>query len=505
MALGLYLALLAVLVLNAPVAVLDPGHARFFVLVGAVGAWRYGWGLVHLVRALLYRGLVFPGLRARARRLADNAGESAAREELFLVITSYRIAPAVTIRVYRALVREAIAWGGPVTLVASIVETADERLIKRLFELLDPPEQVRLRLVRLPGRGKRHALAVALRAVARSRPREDAVVAVLDGDTLLTPGCLAATVPLFRLQPRVMALTTDERPVLVGRSRIARAWLELRFAQRHQMMSSLGLSHRLLAVTGRMSLLRARVATDPSFIDRIENDQLQHWRLGRFRFLTGEDKSSWVWLLERRHAMLYVPDVTVLTLEQPPPGGFARASTALMMRWSGNMLRAGSQALALGPARIGAFLWWCVVDQRIAVWTPLIAPTLALALGLFADPLYLYAYLLWVMLTRLGQTVLLATSGRAISGLWPLLLYWNQVWGALVKGWVLFRLDRQRWTRQPIEAERDLMPEDLRWMQLSSNVLHAAALATLVLAVGFWAGLLGPAWARPLSVSLLGS
>jgi glycosyltransferase Alg8 len=505
MALVLYLALLAVLVLNAPAAVLEPGHARFFVLLGAVGAWRYGWGLVHLVRALIYRGLVFPGLRARARALALQDGEDGHREELFLVVTSYRIAPAITIRVYRALIREAIAWDGPVTLVASIVETADERLIKRLFELLDPPERVRLRLVRLPGRGKRHALAVALRAVARARPREDAVVAVMDGDTVLTPGSLAATVPLFRLRPRAMALTTDERPVLVGRSAIARAWLELRFAQRHQIMSSLGLSRRLLAVTGRMSLLRARVATDPTFIDRIENDQMEHWRLGRFRLLTGEDKSSWVWLLERGHEMLYVPDVTVLTLEQPPPGGFARASTALMMRWSGNMLRAGSQALALGPSRIGPFLWWCVVDQRIAVWTPLIAPTLALALGLFADPLYLYAYLLWVMLTRLVQTVLLVTTGRAISGLWPPLLYWNQVWGALVKGWVLFRLDRQRWTRQPIRAERDLMPEDLRWMRLSSNLLHAAALAFLVLAVGFWAGLLGPAWASPLSVSLLGS
>ena len=78
------------------------------------------------------------------------------------------------------------------------------------------------------------------------------------------------------------------------------AWHELRFAQRHQLMSSMGLSRRLLAMTGRMSIYRGSVATDPGFIEAIEDDHLDHWRLGRIKLLTGEDKSTWFWLLRAR-------------------------------------------------------------------------------------------------------------------------------------------------------------------------------------------------------------
>ena len=51
-----------------------------------------------------------------------------------------------------------------------------------------------------------------------------------------------------------------------------------------------------------MSVYPLRIATDPSFIDMIQNDSLDHWRLGRCRLLTGEDKSAAYWLLRARHA-----------------------------------------------------------------------------------------------------------------------------------------------------------------------------------------------------------
>lgn len=37
-------------------------------------------------------------------------------------------------------------------------------------------------------------------------------------------------------------------------------------------------------MTGRMSVFRANVVTDPGFIADVESDSLQHWRLGRFKF-----------------------------------------------------------------------------------------------------------------------------------------------------------------------------------------------------------------------------
>src|SRR3546814_17241852 len=74
-------------------------------------------------------------------------------------------------------------------------------------------------------------------------------------------------------------------------------WHKLRFAQRHLNMCSMALTRRVLTLTGRMSLFRVGIVTDPRFIDDVQNDALDHWRLGRFKFLTGDDKSSWFSLM----------------------------------------------------------------------------------------------------------------------------------------------------------------------------------------------------------------
>lgn len=493
MLLAFYALALTALALHAPAAIWSPEARAFLVVIGTVGAWRWSWGFVHLARSLWYRRRVFARWRRAVERLAAHAADDTGRlrllgPEAFVVVTSYRIRSETTAAMLRAAVAEAIDCGLRVTIVVSLVEPADARLVKALFHALTPPERVSLALVRLDPRGKRGALAVALRAVSRLRPHPEAGVVVMDGDTVLPPGTLRRCLPFFTLLPKVMGLTTDQDAVVAGGPLIT-AWHRLRFAQRHLVMSSVALSGRLLTMTGRMAIFRARVATHPGFIRRIEDDALDHWRLGRVPLLTGEDKSTWLWLLQNRCRMLYVPDVRVLTIEHPPSPSFVKASTSLMLRWFGNMLRAGSQALALGPARTGGFLWWCLIDQRLSMWTPLVGPTAALLVGFTGAPAFLYAYGLWVLATRLGQTLLLLTVRDTVSGLWPFLLYYNQVYGALVKTWVLFRPDRQRWTRQNIR----LGPagRGRAWVaSLVSGYLHVLALAALVTGVGFATGAL---------------
>lgn len=256
-------------------------------------------------------------------------------------------------------------------------------------------------------------------------------------------------------------------------------------------MSSLALSGRLVTLTGRTSLYRAEVATDPGFVAAIERDRLDHWRLGPIPLLTGEDKSAALWLLRAGWRSLYVPDVAVLTVEEPPAPTLLAAATPLMHRWFGNMLRASGRGIALGPGRIGWFTWWCLVDQRISMWTPLVGPIATILLTLAAGPAFLYAYLLWVMGTRLLQTLALLAARPAVDGLWPPLLYFTQVYGALVKTWVLFRLDRQRWTRQGVPLRRGApRPSPLR--AVGSGALHLLALAGLAAAVAIATGVLPP-------------
>ena len=197
-------------------------------------------------------------------------------------------------------------------------------------------------------------LAQGFRAISRDAPPGDAVVAVIDGDTLLTDGLIRKTVPFFKMLPRMGALTTDEECHVQG-SPIMREWHDLRFAQRQILMSSMGLSRRVLTLTGRMSLFRAAIVTQPDFIRLMEDDHLDHWRFGRLKFLTGDDKSSWYWLLKNGWEMLYVPDVAIQTWEHPPARHFLPASTQLMRRWFGNMLRTNERALDVPPHVTGFF------------------------------------------------------------------------------------------------------------------------------------------------------
>jgi glycosyltransferase Alg8 len=146
--------------------------------------------------------------------------------------------------------------------------------------------------------------------------------------------------------------------------------------------------------------------------------------------------------------MLYVPDTTVVCLEQPPARRLVRTAIPLMVRYYGNMVRNNGRAIALGPHRLGWFVWWALVDQRLSPWTSLTGPLSALALSLRAGPAVLILYLGWVLLSRSVQSLIAGGFSRRIHPYMPLILYFNQLAGSMIKILLFFNPDRQKWTRQ---------------------------------------------------------
>jgi glycosyltransferase Alg8 len=446
-----YVGLLMGLALALPPSLFNSDSKDFIFLIGAVGIWRYSMGAMHFVRGMLFLYVVYPYLRRKVRKL----GADAAPSHVFLMVTSFRIDASTTAAVYRSVIREAIDCGYPTTIVASLVEMSDELLMKALWAKMNPPDRVSLDFVRIAGTGKRDGLAYGFRAISRHMPDEHAVVAVIDGDTVLNEGVVLKTVPWFALWPNVGGLTTNEFCEVRG-GYIMSEWHKLRFAQRHINMCSMALSKRVLTMTGRMSVFRASVVTDPMFIADVESDSLKHWRLGTFRFLTGDDKSSWFSLMRLGYDTFYVPDAAINTVEHPPEKSFVKASRKLMYRWYGNNLRQNSRALGLGIRRLGLFTMVVLFDQRVSMWTSLLGLTAALIATLKYSVTFLFAYLLWIGITRLILTLLLSLSGHPVGPAYPVILYYNQIVGALMKIYVFFRLDRQSWTRQPTSTKRDL-------------------------------------------------
>lgn len=454
--------------------------ASVLAVIGVIAMWRYSWAILHFLRGMIFQHLVFPRSRRRAEALA------AEREppHAYLLVTSFRIPTETTARVYEAAFVAALNAAGGATIIASLVEMSDERLVKQIFRKVVGEEhpKVRLVLVRIAGTGKRDALAYGMRAIARFTPDPDDFVAVIDGDSIVPPDLVARTAPFFLLGDDVGALTTDETCEVEG-AWIFQHWFPLRFAQRQVLMSSMGLSERVLTLTGRMSAFRADIACNPSFIEMVEADYLDHWRLGRFKFLTGDDKSSWFWLLREGYKMLYVPDVRVHTIETPPTSNFFRAAAMLMVRWFGNMLRNNSRALALGPARMGFFTWWTILDQRLSMWTSLTGPIFAILGAIFYTPQMLLLYLVWILVSRYAITLMLLSVRPRVSIAYPFLMFFNQVYGSAMKTFIFFRLDKQRWTRQRTMLAQGGWSLGAAVRSWSSVYMHVVAVAAFVVAI----------------------
>ncbi|MFC3283152.1 glycosyltransferase [Litchfieldella rifensis] len=482
------LALLTVLIAELPRNIFSPESQSFFFVIGAIGIWRYSWWFVLALRSVWYNRRVFPQLRAEA----DAIGAVEQPPALYVLCTSYRIEPEVTFAVYDALVREARDYGVPTTIFAAIADRTDVDVISHVLDENGWPDNVEVRYMFQKGDGKRSAMAEVLRAISRCMPPEGSLLVSMDGDIRLEPGTLERSLPFFLCQEALGALTTNNNALVTGGD-ATKEWYDLRYAQRHLVMSSMSLSNRLLVLTGRYSVFRAELATDPSFIELVESDHVEHWRFGNFKFLSGDDKSTWYWLLKRGWKMIYLPDVYVSGFEELPNRKRFFASTIeLMRRWYGNMLRTSNRAIQLGPRPMGMFTWWSLVDQRLSMWTTLVGPMVALLVTLFVRPSFIFAYLLWILFTRTLATLVLAWQRGRFSLLWIPLLYYNQIGGALLKTYVSFRFNRQKWSRQGISTGEPSDPVAARRQRLMGHFIHGVYVSCMLFVLIITTGVLMP-------------
>ncbi|MCB1519434.1 MAG: glycosyltransferase [Hyphomicrobiaceae bacterium] len=411
--------------------------------MGVLGIWRYSWWMTHWMRALYFANVKYP-------RMRDAAAQTWARgwrpRHVHFQMTTFREHREISEAVIRAIVSEIRSVGVPATIWLGSSEASDEQRIARHLKLVGQDCDITLRIIRQNQPGKRVAIALILRAMSRAGLGRNDIVIFMDGDFVLHPGALRKCIPLFALDAELHALTTDEH-VLVRGPRWMQSWLDMRFSQRRLAMQSHAVSDRVLTLTGRFSVFRATHIVSEEFIRLQEADFLDHWLWGRFRFLSGDDKSTWYCLLKKGVRMTYVPDASGTTIEVVDGTGVKRMVENLR-RWSGNMLRNGQRAIALGPLRMPFFIWWCCVDQRLAMWTMLFSPMLAVAgtmklgIGFFAS------YVVYIAVTRFMLSMVLFTYARRVdlSFIWT--LYANQLLNAAVKVYMMWRLAKQKWANR---------------------------------------------------------
>ena len=485
----LYIVLLVLYGLALPRELFDPYQKKLIFLLGFLAMYRYGWFFINNVRAFRYKRFKFRQVREREQQ----SGSEIDPEHLFLLITSFRISESVTIKVYREAIKDAVASGYNVTIIASIVEMADERLVRKIFLHMDPPEHIKLVITRIKGTGKRDALAAGYRVVANSRNInfEKSVVAVIDGDSIVTPGTFKKSSRLFGLDPQLGGLTTDEDSMLLNPPEtvseyIYLHWYRYRFAQRNISMASVAQSDRVLTLTGRMSMIRASIVEKVAFVNNVQSDYIEHWRLGRFSFLTGDDKSSLYHVMKEGWHLTYVPDVMVYTVDELVDENFFWGSLELMTRWFGNQYRTNLKQLQVNSMRkiIGNFPWYAIYDQRLTKWLTPYGFVLAI-FGTIHWHLYIvFAYFWWILFSRLIMIFVYRLSRKNIHPLWPFFMFYNQLIGSFVKIYIWEHLYKQGWSRQKTTLKKG--GDYIEWYHIvSSNGMLVLKLMLFGISIAF--------------------
>lgn len=452
---------------------------RLIVIMGILGIWRYGWWFTNFIRALIYQHMVFPRWREKSEGLWQAGWRP---PHVYFVIATYKEDRDTTENLLSAMLRECRHLNVPATLYLG-ASAQDELIVRDFVQYHARNMDFKVVAVRQTLPDKRIALGQCLRSMSRHGVVKDAPVILMDGDVIMQKNCLKDCTPFFSLFPKMDALTTHEAAIFNGPKWMA-DMTEMRFTQRHLMMQSHALSKRVMTLTGRLSIFRSQAITDADFIDRLENDYLNHWLWGTFRFLSGDDKTTWFWLLKKRSEMLYIPDVKILTVEHVQGNGVKRTFQNLM-RWSGNMLRNNGRAIGLGPRVVPPFIWWCLVDQRLVIWTSLVSPVAAILVTLQVGLAFLPVYLLWLAGTRLLlSSILFAYAGR-INMRYPFLLYLLQVGNALVKVFMIFHLPRQKWSnRASITGSYVFTPHK----QAIALLIMSTYIALFIFALGLYVG-----------------
>jgi mannuronan synthase len=463
--------------------------AEVFTL-SSIGIWRWGWFLIRWVRSQVYEHLVFRIWRRRARAIPLTD-----LPPVCLVVPTFKEQPWITERVFRAIAHEAKRLAHPITVLVNSSGDAENALVRSILEAEDPG-LTSIRLIEMTQKhGKRKAMADGLRLMlAENLLPMNAVVALMDGDSELTLGTLRNCLPFFCLFPKVGALTTDEMPIVEG-SYFFSEWFHLRFAQRHQQMCADSLSKGVMCLTGRFSLFRAEAALNPGFANQLEDDRLDDWLWGNFKFLSGDDKSTWFWLLQRRYQMLYIPDVVVYSIETIS-GSVPTRIYQNMRRWYGNMLRNNGRALALGPWHTGPLMWYALLDQRISIWTSLVSPCMLLTAVFQGHWNSAKVIACWIISSRILMMMITFAGRKSHLKLihLPTLLL-TQWASSLVKIWTQMHQAKQKWTNRGNQSLDAGGQGWVRWLQeRTAQFLLIAQMFAFFMAILWMNGLVSPLW-----------
>lgn len=426
-----------------------------YTLYGSMGIitfWRYtNLFIFNYPFAYYYLFIEFP-----RRQKQTDCIKGLKNKKLGVICTTYNKSPTIIRHSFQSLLKEIDNYGveACITIATSKGQQGDRdhSIFSRELKRSKPTTcHVTFNTFKQEGTGKREAIVKCINHLEQEGGID--YIIIMDGDNIIELNSLSKMIPFFLQKKRgkqIGAITCNNKAYVQG-SNFFTAWLRLRFHMRH-----IDLASCMCVLTGRFSIIRAKILFAPGVREIIGNHVIQTFLSGNVKALSGDDKSTFKAVMDQNYETLYIPNVYSYSMEDLPiqdvwwKNYWWYGTSELTKRYSGNMLLVAGELIRLGVEKIGWRRWWKLHDQRLAFWTPLSGLIAALILSVTIHPLMIILWISWVLFSRSMHSIIIAYFNRDFSFYNILVLPYIQFMGSFIKLKRIPNLHVQKWNNQGI-------------------------------------------------------
>jgi glycosyltransferase Alg8 len=110
----------------------------------------------------------------------------------------------------------------------------------------------------------------------------------------------------------------------------------------------------------------------------------------------------------------------------------------------------------------------------------MVGVTSAVLATLLISPVTILVYVVWILASRYALTLSLLSARKRVSAITPLLLYFNQIYGSIMKIFIFYNLDRQKWTRQKTTLALKSKSATASFKKIESAFYQAVSVLALI-------------------------
>ncbi|QFR39073.1 glycosyltransferase family 2 protein [Candidatus Gracilibacteria bacterium 28_42_T64] len=424
--------------------------------VGIISAWRYSNYLYNAYRAVTYKFWY-----KTWEEEVESHDLPLPYDLLEVHVMAYEETPLVFATCFRSLAIDVASTEIPAVIYVSISKdkaraSVDLQVIKKTINGLEKENIIvvdnatrKLITINQKGQGKKNALASSI-DMGLTNPSMQSIrraVLLMDCDQFIVKGTIKRSLKFLGSSDRVNAVTPSNRAWCLTDSDAYVELSSVRLGPRRDHSMSVAAT----VATGRFVIFEGEFITK-TLVKKLNHDIYTYDEFGSFIAATGEDKRTYLDLLEKGGDIAFLLSVVVFSIEEPENEEKPiRSFVSQMFRYKGNSHRFHSKVLKLPPELLDfqkRRIFW---DQKWAFWTPITGILSALVGLVMWGKVVVEIYFVGAYLIREIQARYYCWfTGVKYSPWMPITIYFDQTFGAFIDLLARFTPNVSKWIQKGV-------------------------------------------------------